>query len=910
MQSNQPVHTNAPPARHNLIERAAIFIVVVILVGVGTLAIFHWVAGDSSEARFMGVGDAWVEYGPRMFYMDHSLDHGALPLWNSLTFCGQPAAANPQYLVFYPPNLLRSLLTPTATPMNTHRGIVAMLFAHFLLAGVSTFYLGRANGLRFAGALAASFAFAFSAPMVSRSVGHWLFVIMVAWLPLLLLCLQRAIVAQTWRRKSTYTIATGLVFGMTILGGSPHFMLLTGIMLGFSWLFFMILTPEMDKAKSLVEEDKAEGTTDDPAPEVTNHSKRAKRQRKKIAAQAAREKAAHPWIAVTWRGVVVNSAVLVVIGMLGLCIAAPMLLPAMEFSDFSARAGDSKDDIEIVDIEEADWNVFQRLAIYSGTQNYESIRAAGAAALLFALASIFLRPTRQTFFFLGLFVVLLDCSLSDPYFFGKILRSISPYKMSSPARAMLVGCLPLALLAGTGIDAAFAPLASTRKKAWRTLVAIGAGLAVLFTLVHAGTPHPFMAASLAVIIIPAISVVFAVAGGWLPATFPWSVIAAMLLFGEILVAANPYLVWLFPDALLYPKDIAAMEEPRSYWADNARGTDDEPNVLMYDLQPAMNGHDPLHMEAVRNVLCDPGGLQTYRRRITKAEVTAFNFRGNLFLKRQFWLARQYVVGSLPGLGEVFPTATTVFLDSPTLSGVPQVSADSVVGKPYSGDITEVTLFAYSAEGYEITSRADGEQPILTTKAFSLPPGHATLRIVATTTAAVKLSPVATRNADSAVELLPFTTIGPVPGKAHIIHLPLPDFAELSLGVVAEFLGGEGVLRIHDMKVVIDNEDEDTLIRINDRGANHVSLTIGELPAPRILTFIDAHYAGWQAYIDGEETPILKANDVFKAIAIPAGTHTVEFAFRPRRVYLGVSLALTALAMSAAALGLIFTRRER
>jgi len=38
-------------------------------------------------------------------------------------------------------------------------------------------------------------------------------------------------------------------------------------------------------------------------------------------------------------------------------------------------------------------------------------------------------------------------------------------------------------------------------------------------------------------------------------------------------------------------------------------------------------------------------------------------------------------------------------------------------------------------------------------------------------------------------------------------------------------------------------------------------------------------AGWHAYIDGKEVPILRTNYLFMGISVPAGTHTVEFRYR-------------------------------
>lgn len=52
------------------------------------------------------------------------------------------------------------------------------------------------------------------------------------------------------------------------------------------------------------------------------------------------------------------------------------------------------------------------------------------------------------------------------------------------------------------------------------------------------------------------------------------------------------------------------------------------------------------------------------------------------------------------------------------------------------------------------------------------------------------------------------------------------------------------------------------------------------PAPRVLVVADSWYPGWRVRIDGEPAELLRANYAFRGVVVPAGEHTVEFAFRP------------------------------
>jgi uncharacterized membrane protein YfhO len=45
---------------------------------------------------------------------------------------------------------------------------------------------------------------------------------------------------------------------------------------------------------------------------------------------------------------------------------------------------------------------------------------------------------------------------------------------------------------------------------------------------------------------------------------------------------------------------------------------------------------------------------------------------------------------------------------------------------------------------------------------------------------------------------------------------------------------------------------------------------------------DVWHPYWIAEVDGQEAPILRANVMFRAVAIPEGRHQVTFRFEPLR----------------------------
>ena len=58
-----------------------------------------------------------------------------------------------------------------------------------------------------------------------------------------------------------------------------------------------------------------------------------------------------------------------------------------------------------------------------------------------------------------------------------------------------------------------------------------------------------------------------------------------------------------------------------------------------------------------------------------------------------------------------------------------------------------------------------------------------------------------------------------------------------------------------------------------------------------LVLADTYYPGWEARVDGELTPIYRANYLFRAVPLPAGRHVVEFSYHPLSVGLGALLTV-------------------
>lgn len=84
----------------------------------------------------------------------------------------------------------------------------------------------------------------------------------------------------------------------------------------------------------------------------------------------------------------------------------------------------------------------------------------------------------------------------------------------------------------------------------------------------------------------------------------------------------------------------------------------------------------------------------------------------------------------------------------------------------------------------------------------------------------------------------------------------------------------------------------------------------EAQAPRggLLLLADTFYPGWEATVDGKQTPILRANVVHRAVSLSPGTHRVEFVYRPQSVTRGLVLTATGIAVLLVGAALLFRRR--
>jgi hypothetical protein len=80
--------------------------------------------------------------------------------------------------------------------------------------------------------------------------------------------------------------------------------------------------------------------------------------------------------------------------------------------------------------------------------------------------------------------------------------------------------------------------------------------------------------------------------------------------------------------------------------------------------------------------------------------------------------------------------------------------------------------------------------------------------------------------------------------------------------------------------------------------------------PGYLILTDTFYPGWQATVDGTAAPILRANYLFRAVALGEGHHVVKFTYAPRSFAMGATITSVTIAIMVLLLAYEWTTRRR
>jgi hypothetical protein len=425
--------------------------------------------------------DGIAEFYPWRLFAARTLHTGYIPLWNPHQFCGTPFVANSQSAVFYPLNLLFVLF-------SVPRAFGISVLVHLFLTGTFCYLFLRSTaiGRSHPAALLGAIAWQLSTWQVA-----WLalptFLCVSTWLPLALLLTDRLVRQPTTARATLL----GICLGLMLLAGHLQIALYCLFLIAGYGLFRIAsagrLTspnPSLEKegdqrGTSSGQEEGRRGTSPNPSSEQEGDRMEAPHRIGLLAPPPALR-----------RGL--GGGVVLVLFLM-FALAAPQLLPTVELSRMSHRAG-----------AHASWEGYHgysalampayhlatlvtpyfvgnpTLGTYWGETNYaENACSVGVLALLLALIAVAFtwRADKSTRFFaiaalLSLLVALGTWLAALPYF---LIPGFS--QTGSPARILVLWAFCAATLAARGADALF-------ERA--TARAFGIGIGLLLT-VAAGT---------------------------------------------------------------------------------------------------------------------------------------------------------------------------------------------------------------------------------------------------------------------------------------------------------------------------------------------------------------------------------------------------------------------------------------
>lgn len=164
--------------------------------------------------------DEITQLAPNAAWWRDSLRRGEFPLWNPHLLGGHPQHGATGW------TLLCAFKLPLLLPIPLERAYTLTLVFQFWLAGVLMFALCRELGRSPAAAFLAACAWALCSNFL---MFHWLFLNVFTWVPLLLICWERAIA----RASIPWAFGTSVVMALAFLGGSVQMIAYVGFLWGF-----------------------------------------------------------------------------------------------------------------------------------------------------------------------------------------------------------------------------------------------------------------------------------------------------------------------------------------------------------------------------------------------------------------------------------------------------------------------------------------------------------------------------------------------------------------------------------------------------------------------------------------------------------------------------------------------------
>jgi hypothetical protein len=180
-----------------------------------------WRSGPPQPLQNWLISDPLYQFYPFLVYAVDVVRRGGWPLWNPYIFLGHPTFADPLAQPFYPVFIGLGLILGVA------RGLAIGLWLHVILAATLTYGFLRTIRCRKHAAVLGAFTYAISGYMVTWfETTFWTSTL--SWLPGVLWAFELAI----RRRSLRYTALAALMMALAILGGQFAFVVTFSLFLG------------------------------------------------------------------------------------------------------------------------------------------------------------------------------------------------------------------------------------------------------------------------------------------------------------------------------------------------------------------------------------------------------------------------------------------------------------------------------------------------------------------------------------------------------------------------------------------------------------------------------------------------------------------------------------------------------
>lgn len=741
------------------------------------LLLFFWQPLLSAAPVPRGGGDLNSYFFPLQAFSAAAIQSGKFPLWNPNLFGGMPQLANFQAAMLYPPNLIAWVFQRP----YSYETLQSLAIAQYVIASFGAYLLARSLGMRRFPATTTAIVFS-ACGFLTAHLGHYSMLSVAVWLPLLLLTLRKNAVGDSW----LWACASACVIFLAASGGHQQMLLYELTAAGVWWVFWAgtryQLWPWNADGQDL----------DQIVHRLRSHVR-----------------------ALTFTVVRAGGSLIV-----GLGLAAPMILPSLQMAALSVRSGLSYSQSTEFSVEPV--ALLQFLvpkAFGSNPTDYwgpfssgEVWGYVGIVTLVIAAIALVIRIDGVRLL-LALFAGVALLFALGPFtpVQGWVFRFVPPYNLlRAPARGYLFVDLSLALLAGFGLEEiAYSATQSARvrdalARGTRWLL-IGLAALVLFVIplfyslilgVNDPSNRPIIAVdglNLAVIYLAGvIALLWAVSRGRIKG-------ATVCLLATVLIVLDLY----GATASFNPGTGDLTAEFR------------HPQAVTF-LQRQMSANGPFRIAST-----------TLDWQPDLASVAGLQDAGGLFDPMQ--------PGNYKKVSDVLAGGKDPTLYN--LLNVRYVITDTKSGAP--------------GPGFSQALRTN-DGLVIWQNPTAMP--------------RVWLSYTATHTAvDTALNKV----IAPAFDPRSTLYL--------SGSLTNAEPGGSGTASIDTYG--------------NDRVSIHVTTDHAAY-----LVLADTAYPGWQASVDNKSTPLVTADGIFRAIAVPAGSHEVVFHFDPPIVKLGWAVAIASMVL--------------